>query len=126
MKQNNLAPPAAKIEVNALRAIMKISAASIHINLAINKGLEAAELSNEVLDPVYRKEIKTLADMVTRIRHDSKLLEKRFTEDIKDFFYDRFAILTRINDAAMLMDAEQLELLAHELEERTKNEEIKM
>jgi hypothetical protein len=123
-----ITPPLTRHEAKALQAVMKIAAASVHINCAINKGLEAAEMAYEIQNQTIRKEVKELSGMVTRIRHDSKFLEKKFSEKehIMDFLYDVFGCITEITDYLMLLEPDELAELRDQLKERTKNYELRL
>lgn len=82
------------------------------LNVAINKGLEAKELTASIYHPLIKKEFVKLSEMITRTRYDSQLLDKHLdkTNLVMDALYEIFPL---INDKLIELSVEQLkEILA--------------
>ena len=85
------------------------------LNVAINKGLEAKELTASIYHPLIKKEFVKLSEMITRTRYDSQLLDKHLdkTNLVMDALYEIFPLINEINDKLIELSVEQLkEILA--------------
>lgn len=92
------------------KAAILIAASSIYLNCAINNGLKAKEIADECLPSAEKEAIKVLANMVTRLRHDSSFLEKKMklNEANMDFLYDTFFEITDLVNFLVILTPEEL------------------
>lgn len=105
------------------KAAIKIAAGSVYLNCAVNCGLEAAELANSCMPSLEKKSLLEFSQMITRVRHDSKLLEKKMKigEEGMDFLYDTFFKISDLADYLVILTDEEIDSVKNLLIEMTKD-----
>lgn len=105
------------------KAAIKIAAGSIYLNCAVNCGLEAAELANSCMPSLEKKSLLEFSQMITRVRHDSKLLEKKMKigEESMDFLYDTFFKISEIADYLVILTDDEVDQIKNILIKMTKD-----
>lgn len=116
--------PLTRINSNEYEAIKKICSGSILLNCAINKGLEAKELTASIFNPIVKKEFEKLSDMITRTRYDSQLLDKQLdkTNLVMDALYEIFPLINEANDIMIELSVDNLKEILEYAKKLRENE----